>query len=273
MLLRSSASVFAGVDRCVTGRASGTMDVGTGVNLDPRLLLLSIPSGVCLAVTALRWRHHLRQGERADAATPVSGVVVADGDEPVVELEIDLKIPYSSTGMSVEETHRELRVRPFMLKTDGGELIDVDPPREVQLHATLGKAQKLEHLKRYKKAAQARVGQRVYLLGQVHDARSPDDGPFREGERQHRHISPDLVSTERIGSTARRAAANDRRWLVRWAVMTVLGPLPYLMPIVPLFVLAFWIRDMIVSQMWWEKKRYSEWYGTGTTREDRAEYH
>lgn len=133
------------------------------MNIDPSLLLLAIPSGACLAITAIRWRYHVRQGARADAATALGGTIVADGDEPVLELVLELEIPYRKNGMGVEETHRELRVRPFMVKTDAGELIDVDPPRDVALHATLGKAQKIEHLRRYQKAAQVRVGQRVYL--------------------------------------------------------------------------------------------------------------
>lgn len=54
--------------------------------------------------------------------------------------------------------------------------------------------------------------------------------------------------------------------------MTVLGPLPYALPVVPLFVLAFWIRDMVVAQVWWDKRRYSEHYGSGPTRKDRSEY-
>jgi hypothetical protein len=243
------------------------------VNLDPRLLLLSMPSVLCLTITAMRWRYHLRQGARADAATPISGVVVAEGDEPVAELVLDLRIPRTKNGMSVEETGRELHVRPFMIETDGGERVEVEPAREAELHATLGKAHKIEHLRRYQKTARVRVGDRVYLDGQVHDATAVQAGPYREGERPHRHISPTLVSTERLGGKARRAAANDRTWLKRWAVMIVLGPLPYVLPIVAVFVFAFWIRDMIVAQIWWDKKRYSEWYGRGSNPEDRSEYY
>jgi hypothetical protein len=229
------------------------------VSLDPRLLLLAIPAGVCLVITAIRWRHHLRAGERADAATPISGVVLANGDEPVMQLVLDLDIPRTrAVGLSVEEKHRQLHLRPFMVKTDGGELIDVDPEREVELHASLGAAQKVEDHRRYTKSAQVDVGERVYLLGPLH------------GERPHRRIAATLVSTEMIGETARRAAANDRKWLVRWTVMTVLGPLPYVVPFVPLFLLAFWIREMIVKPMWWDRKPYSEWYGTG--RAQRSEY-
>lgn len=237
----------------------------------PLLLLLSVPSPVCLAVTAIRWRYHVRQGERADAA-PISGVVVAEGSDPVVELVLDLEIPYGRSGMSVEEMHRELHARPFMLKTDGDELIDVETPREVKLHADLGSAQKIEHLRRYKKSAQIGVGERVYLVGQVLDARSPEGSPFREGERPHRHVEPALISTEKLGATARRAAAKDYVWIKRWAVMSVLGPLPYVLAIVGLFVVGFWIRDMIAAQIWWEKKRYNEWYGAGSIHENRAEY-
>jgi hypothetical protein len=43
-----------------------------------------------------------------------------------------------------------------------------------------------------------------------------------------------------------------------------------MLPIVPLFFLAFWIRDMIVKPMWWDRKPHSEWYGYG--RERRSEY-
>ncbi len=243
------------------------------MNLDPRLLLLSIPSAVCLAITAVRWRHHLRRGRQVDATTPVTGIVVADGDEAVVQIVLDLEIPYSRTGMSVEETHRELHARPFVVKTDDGELIDVEPPRDVKLHASLGKAQKIKAHKRYTKSAHVRAGERVYLAGDVRDAESPEGGPYREGERRHRRISPTLISTERLGATARRAAATDRKWLVRWAVLTALGPLPYVLPLVPLFMVLYWIREMIVADMWWDKKRYSEWYGTGTRYEDRSEYH
>jgi hypothetical protein len=42
--------------------------------------------------------------------------------------------------------------------------------------------------------------------------------------------------------------------------------------IVGLFVVGFWIRDMIAAQIWWEKKRYNEWYGAGSIHENRAEY-
>jgi hypothetical protein len=233
------------------------------MTLDPALLLFSIPSGICLAITAIRWRYHLGQGERADAATPVSGVVVADGDEPIVEQVLDLKIPAGRVGMSVEETRRTLHVRPFVVKTDGGELVDVEPGPGLALHATLGDALKLEDQRRYTKTARVDVGERVYLLGQLRAAGSAEE---------HRRISPSLVSTEPIGSTARRAAANDRKWLVRWAVMSVLGPLPYFVPPVPFFLVAFWIREMIVDPMWWSKRRYREWYGAGSSREDRSEY-
>jgi len=243
------------------------------MSLDPRLFLLTIPSGVCLAITALQWRHHCRQVPRADAAATVSGVVVADGDEPVVELVLHLKIPYSSSGMSVRETSRELRVRPFMVKAAGGELIDVEPTRDVRLHATLGRAKKIEHYTRYTKTARVGPGEHVYLVGKLEDATSPEGGPFREGWRPRRRISPTVVSSDKIGWTARRAAATDKKWLVRWAILTALGPVPYAIPIVPLFFFGFWIRDMIVAQMWWEKTPYSEWYGSGTTHEDRAEYH
>lgn len=236
------------------------------------LLLLSIPSVVCLAITAICWRYHLLQGERIDAATPLAGVVVAEGDEPVVELVLELKIPRGVTGMSVEETRREVHARPFMVKTDDGELIDVTPLRDVRLHAALGRARKIEDHKRYTKSAQVRVGDRVYLVGSLHDATSPEGGPFREGERPHRHIEPSLISTTKLGAMARQRAANDKRWLVRWALMSVLGPLPYLLPFVALFVLAFWIRGMVAAQVWWEKRRYSEYYGSGSTREDRSEY-
>ncbi|MEO8798926.1 MAG: hypothetical protein ABI551_13645 [Polyangiaceae bacterium] len=237
-----------------------------------RYLLLSIPSVVCLAITAIRWRVHLRQGAQVDAATTVVGVVVAEGSEPVVELVLELKIPRSSTGMSVEETGRALHVRPFLVKTDDGELIEVAPPRTVRLHAPLGRARKIEDHKRYTKTAQVRVGDRVYLVGSLHDAAPFEGGPFREGARPHRHIAPSLIATARLGETARQRAANDKQWLRRWGLMAVLGPLPYLMPLVALFVIAFWIRGMVVAQSWWEKRSYSEYYGSGTTREDRREY-
>ena len=243
------------------------------VNFDLRLLLLAVPSAICLAITAVRWRLHLRRGTRTDAATAVSGVVVADGTDPVAELVIDLRIPHTvSGGMSVEETSREMHVRPFMLETASGERIDVEPPREVILHASLGKAQKVEHRRRYKKIAHVGPGERVYLTGQVRDAASATDGPFREGEHPRRSIAPGLISTEMLGGDARRAAAIDKKWLRRWAVMTLLGPIPYAIPIVPLFVFGFWIRDMIVARIWWDMKRYSEFYGRGTTHADRREY-
>ncbi|HEU0029175.1 MAG TPA: hypothetical protein VFQ53_00995 [Kofleriaceae bacterium] len=234
-------------------------------------LLLAIPSGVCLAITAIRWRYHLRRGERDDATAAVSGIVLAEDHEPVVELVLQLRIPHSRSGMSVEEKRRDLHARSFVIKTDAGELVDVEPPADVKLHASLGRAHKLEP-SRFTKTARVRPGERVFLLGAIEAASSPEGGPFREGERPHPRIAPAVISTEPIGATARRAAANDRKWLVRWGVMTVLGPLPYAIPLLPLFVFAFWIREMIVAGIWWEMKRYSEYYGNGTTREDRAEY-
>lgn len=237
-----------------------------------RYLLLSIPSVICLAVTALRWRYHLRQSARIDAAAAVAGVVVAEGDEPVVELVLELRVPRSTTGMSVEETRRELHVRPFMVRTDEGELIDVEPPQDVKLQASLGKARKIGDDRRYTKTARARADERVYLVGLLQDAASRRGGPFREGARAHRRIAPTVISTSKLGATAAQRAANDKRWLVRWALLSALGPLPYLMPLVALVVIAFWIRAMVVAQMWWEKPRFSEYYGSGTTRADRSEY-
>jgi hypothetical protein len=236
------------------------------------MFLLAVPSAIAFAITLARWRFHLRRGTRMDASAAASGVVIAEGSDPVAELVLDLKIPRSQSGMSVEETNRELHVRPFMIETASGERIDVEPPREVCLHAYLGKAHKIEHLRRYTKTAHVRPGDRVYLTGQLRDAVSATDGPFRDGEHRHRSIAPSLISTERLGGVARVAAARDKKWLVRWAVMTVLGPLPYVIPIIAFFVFAFWIRDMIVARVWWERKRYREWYGSGTTHEDRREY-
>lgn len=238
----------------------------------PLVILLSIPSVVFFLITLIRRRYHLRKGARADAATPVSGIVIADGKDPVIELVLELYTPRTrSVGLSVEEKERSVLARPFIVKTDAGEQIDIAPEGDVKVYATLGKAKKVKE-QYFKKTASVRPGQHVYMLGQLREAESPADGPFREGERTRPHFSPTLVSTSKIGSTARMWADNDKTWLKRWAVIALFGPLPYLFGIVGFFIVGFWVRDMIVAKIWWEEKRYSEYYGTGTTHEDRKEY-
>lgn len=218
--------------------------------------LSPLPALAMSVVSAIRWRVLWARARRIEAAAPAYGIAVADGEAPVAEVVIDLVMPPVRAGLKIEEASREVRVRPFVVKTESGELVTVEPARDAEVRAPLGRAVKIEPYRRYTKSARILPGDKVFLGGTVTTAEPREGSPFRDAG--HRTVIASVISADPVGMPAYRAGQRALRYVVWWFIAAVSGPIAYVIPAFILVAAWSWYRSAFASDPWWDKPRHSE---------------
>lgn len=126
------------------------------------------------------------------------------------------------------ETSREVRVRPFWVRTFQGERVRVEPDERVVLRDDLSRIERSSRFDRVR-FADLMPGETVHITGSLFGANAqPPGGAYRamtqEPVLRPSREAPMVVSTERPGESAQARARHYRNWFVGAAIVALALP-------------------------------------------------
>jgi len=154
---------------------------------------------------------------------------VTDTAQPLIELEIEQigTQHQSKSGSYVrwEETSRSLKERPFLIRTDNGDRVRVEPGGRIDLVDRLEAAQRGPGKVRRLRRARIEAGDRLWIRGELHRVGGGiDEGPYRGGGPTSAHVLRPpgrgalFVSSEPVEAQG----LSDARFHGRYALLYVL---------------------------------------------------